>query len=167
VFFFLLMAIAGAGDELQGIKRGVMEMADVVVVNKADGGNIRRAETARAEAESALHFLSPSASGWTPRAIACSARSSLGVPEIWAMIHEHHRMISENGYLKRMRREQTLRWLHESVERGLMQVFLSSAIVQQRFAEVEEEVAAGQTSAVAAARRLLSIWQSDRAQLSH
>ena len=166
VDFFLLMAIAGAGDELQGIKRGVMEMADAVVLNKADEDNIRRAERARAEAESALHLLSPSVSGWTPRAIACSARSGLGVAEIWAMILEHHRMICENGYLKRMRREQTLRWLHESVERGLMQMFLSSATVQQRFAEVEEEVAAGQMSAVAAARRLLSMWQSDRAQRS-
>jgi LAO/AO transport system kinase len=160
--FFLLVALAGAGDELQGIKRGVMEMADTVAVNKADGDNVRQAEKARAEAERALHFLSASASGWTPRAIACSARTGVGVREIWALILEHHKVISQCGYVDQLRREQNLRWLHENVERGLMQMFVSNPMVEQRMTELEMEVGAGQITPTAAARRLLSLFKSDR-----
>ena len=163
VDFFLLVAIAGAGDELQGIKRGVMEMADAVVVNKADGDNVRQAEKARGEAENALHLLAASASGWRPRALSCSARTGFGVEEIWSAILEHHKLVTQNGFLVQMRGEQSLRWLHESVEQGLMQMFLSSSIVQQRLSEVEEAIAAGRVTPVAAARRLLSAWEADRA----
>ena len=159
VDFFLLVAIAGAGDELQGIKRGVMEMADAVAVNKTDGDNVRQAEKARGDVENALHFLPLSASGWSPRALTCSARTGLGVEQIWSSVLEHHKVISQTGFLKRTLREQNLRWLHESVERGVMRVFQSSPIVQQRFAEVEKQVAAGQMTPLAAARLLLSGWR--------
>ena len=160
--FFLLVALSGAGDELQGIKRGVMEMADMVAVNKADGDNVRQAEKARAEAERALHLLPASASGWTPRAIACSARTGLGIQDIWALILEHRKIINQCGYADRLRREQNLRWLHETVERGLMQMFVSNPKVERRMEEFEKEVAAGQITPTAAARRLLSMFKSDR-----
>lgn len=168
VDFLLLVALAGAGDELQGIKRGVMEMADVVVVNKADGDNIYRAEKTRADAEHALHFLSASASGWVPSAKICSVYTGLGVKEIWSAITEHHRVISSSGYLKRVRREQRVRWLHENVERGLMQMLLSSPVMQQRLAELENEVASGRATPIAGARRLLSLYDSiDRSHLKN
>lgn len=158
--FFLLVALAGAGDELQGIKRGVMEMADIVAVNKADGDNVRPAEKARADAERALHLLPASASGWMPRAIACSACTGLGIREIWALILEHHKIISRCGYVDQLRREQNLRWLHESVERGLMQMFVANPVVERRMEQLEKEVAAGQITPTAAARRLLSMYKS-------
>jgi LAO/AO transport system kinase len=163
VDFLLLVTIAGAGDELQGIKRGVMEMADAVVVNKADGDNVRQAEKARAEAERALHYFPASASGWTPPAVVCSARTALGVKEIWSLIVEHHRLVSGNGHLERVRREQNRAWLHENLERRLMQMFVSGSVVRKRLAVLEEEVANGKTNPMAAARELMSLYESDRA----
>lgn len=157
VDFLLLVAIAGAGDELQGIKRGVMEIVDAIVVNKADGDNVRQAEKARGIAEMALHYFPASASGWNPRALLCSARTGLGVSETWSLIAEHHRIMSQSGDLERMRRKQSLAWLHESLERGLKQMFVSRPEVQTRLAELESKVRAGQSSPVAAAHQLLSM----------
>jgi LAO/AO transport system kinase len=154
----LLVSIAGAGDELQGIKRGLMEMVDAIAVNKADGENLREAEKARAVAEMALHYLPPSASGWTPHAITCSAHTGRGVNELWLLIVEHHRTVTQSGYLQRLRREQNLGWLHENLDRGLKQIFMSTALAQRQLAELEEEVAAGMTSPIAAARQLLSTY---------
>jgi LAO/AO transport system kinase len=165
VDFFLLVALAGAGDELQGIKRGVMEMADAVVVNKADGDNLCEAEKARAEAERALHFLRPSLSGWVPRAMACSARTGLGVEEIWVSILAHHDVLRESGKLEQSWRDQQLHWLHESVEEGLMQLFLADPAVQERWTDIEQKVVAGQITALSAARSLLSFYESERRAL--
>src|ERR1039458_5103862 len=89
VDFFLLLTLAGAGDELQGMKRGVMELADVVVVNKADGSNLAAAERARTEVQNALHYLAPSPSGWTPRALSSSAHTGAGIPELWNCVLEY------------------------------------------------------------------------------
>jgi len=158
VDFLLLVTIAGAGDELQGMKRGVMEMADAVTVNKADGKNLREAEKARALAESALQFFSSSEPGWAPPAVVCSARTGRGVKEIWSLILEHHRIITQSGYLERIRREQNLCWFRENIERGLKQMFLSSPNVRQRSTELEKEVAAGEAAPIAAARLLLSLY---------
>jgi LAO/AO transport system kinase len=162
VDFLLLVAIAGTGDELQGIKRGVMEMVDGIAVNKADGENYCEAEKARAVAELALHYFPSSASGWSPPAILCSARTGLGINEIWLRIIEHHKILSQSGYLNRLRRDQNLRWLDENLERGLKQIFISTPLMQNRLAELEHEVATGRTSPVAAARQLLSIYDSNR-----
>jgi LAO/AO transport system kinase len=158
VDFFLLVTLSGAGDELQGMKRGVMEIADAVAVNKADGDNVRPAEKARSDAEGALHLFPSRASGWSPRALACSARTGVGVREIWSLILEHHQSVSENGYLERVRRDQNLGWLRESVERGLMQMLSSNPIVRERLAELEQQVADGMTSPVAAAKQVLSLY---------
>ena len=162
VEFLLLVAIAGAGDELQGIKRGVMEVVDAIVVNKTDGDNVREAEKARGVAETALHYFPTSASGWCARALVCSAKTGLGVRETWSLIVEHHRMMSRSGDLKRMRCAQNLAWLHESLERGLKQRFMSSAEVQKCLIEVEQEIAAGNLTPVAAARQLLSMFSPSR-----
>lgn len=156
VDFLLLVAIAGAGDELQGIKRGVMEMVDAIAVNKADGDNFREAEKARGVAEIALHYFPASASGWYARALVCSAKTGLGVRETWSLILEHHRLMSRSGDLKRLRCAQNVAWLHESIERGLKQMFVSNAEVQKRLIKIEQEIAAGNLNPVAAARQLLS-----------
>jgi LAO/AO transport system kinase len=161
VDFLLLVAIAGAGDELQNIKRGVMEIVDAIAVNKADGENFREAEKARAVAELALHYFPTSASGWNPPAILCSARTGLGVNEIWLRMIEHHKIVSQNGDLERRRREQNLTWLHENLERGLKQMFMSNPTMQKRLSQVEKEVATGQMSPTAASRQLLSIYASN------
>jgi LAO/AO transport system kinase len=162
VDFLLLVAIAGAGDELQGIKRGMMEMVDAIAVNKADGENFREAEKARAVSELALHYFPSSASGWIPSAILCSARTGLGVNGIWLRILEHHKLVSQSGDLERIRREQNLNWLHENLERGLKQIFMSTPLIQRRLSELEIEVAAGQISPIAASRQLLSMYDSNR-----
>ena len=162
VDFLLLVTIAGAGDELQGIKRGVMEMADMVAVNKTDGDNVSQAEKARSEVESALRLFPPLTPGWAPPALACSARTGLRVEEIWSFVLEHHKIVSGNGHLERVRREQSLGWLKENLERGLMQMFAASSAVRRQLAELEREIVEGKTSPITASRRLLSLYDSDR-----
>jgi LAO/AO transport system kinase len=161
VDFFLLLALAGAGDELQGIKRGVMELADLVAINKADGANVEAAERARAEAENALHFFPGPGSGWTPRALTCSAQAGKGIGELWACVKEHAALTRSNGWLSAWRREQTRRWMHEIIEQGLRQGFESHAGVRERMGELEREVVEGRTTSFRAARMLLETYRSE------
>ena len=160
VDFFLLVTLAGAGDELQGIKRGVMEMADVVVVNKTDGENIRAAERARTEAASALHFLPASPSGWVPRALACSAHTGRGVVELWSCVLEYLSITKPSGWFERKRHDQARHAMQENIEQGLLQMFRSDLVVQQRRALLEQWVLAGEISAVRATRELLALFAS-------
>lgn len=160
VDFFLLVAIAGAGDELQGIKRGVMELVDAVVVNKADGDNVRAAERARIEVENALHFLPQSISGWAARALACSAYTGYRVADLWTCVLEHHAMTMSNDWLPRLRLEQHRSWMQATLEQGLMQLFRSNPVIQSHMVELEERVLAGQITAVRAGRELLSLYVS-------
>ena len=163
VDFFLLVTIPGAGDELQGIKRGVMELVDAVTVNKADGDNIHAAERARVEAANALHFLPISVSGWQAPALACSAKTGRGIEEIWKCVLEHRATAQASGWLSQLRLEQSRRWMQETLETGLMQLFRSNPAIQQRLAELEKQVIAGQITAVRAGRELLSLYASGRA----
>ena len=158
VDFFVLVLISGAGDELQGIKRGVMEMADLVAINKADGSNVQAAEMARSEAEHALHFFPAPGSGWTPRAIACSAQTGRGIELLWQCACEHHALTEANGWLERSRRTQTLTWMQEIIEMGLRQRFETHPAVHARMKELERDVAAGRVSSFHAARELLEIF---------
>jgi LAO/AO transport system kinase len=160
VDFFLLVGIAGAGDDLQGMKRGIMEMVDAFVVNKADGDNVRAAERACADAEVALHFFSARGPGPGPSAILCSARTGLGIKQIWATIRDHHNRASGNGLLEELRREQRSRWFEDSVEEGLMQLFLSNQLVNARKQQLEQQVREGEITAVGAAHKLLSLVRS-------
>ena len=158
VDFFLLVLIAGAGDDLQGIKRGVMELADVVLINKADGTNQRAAERARAEAEHALHFFPASASGWTPLALTCSAHTGAGVRELWHKVLDHNQMTHSNGSLAHHRQTQMRRWMHEIVDQGLRARFDQHPAVRDRIAQIEEDVAEGRTTSFRAARLLLEAY---------
>ena len=158
VDFFLLVTLAGAGDELQGIKRGVMEMADLVVINKSDGENISAAERAVAEANNALHFLPQSPSEWTPRATACSAQSGRGIAEIWRSVLKHAELTKANGWFEQNRREQRLRWMHEILEFGLRRFFSAYPLIRMRMETFEHEVLEGQTTPFRAARELLDLY---------
>jgi len=160
VDFFLLITLAGAGDELQGIKRGVMELADVVAINKADGENVAAADRAVAEASNALHFLTGSPSGWTPRAMACSAVTGRGITELWNCVIEHAALTHANGWFEENRREQRRRWMHETLEHGLRQFFSAHPLIRMRMESFEREVLEGRKTPFRAARTLLEMYSN-------
>ena len=158
VDFFLLILLSGAGDELQGMKRGVMELADMVVINKADGTNVAAAERARSEAQNALHYFPSSPSGWTPRASACSARTRKGIAEIWDSVLEYAALTRVNGWFGETRIRQTRQWMYEIIRQGLEQRFESHPAIQERLRALEQEVAHGRTTSFRAARTLLDLY---------
>src|SRR5215472_14546630 len=132
VYFFLLVMIAGAGDELQGMKRGITEMTDLIAINKADGENKPRAERARREYENALHLFAPSATGWPPRVITCSAQTREGVPELWSIVLEHDAALKASGWFERRRRSQLKKWMNEMIEWGLRDRFHRHPEIESR-----------------------------------
>ncbi len=158
VDFFLLITLAGAGDELQGIKRGVMELADLVAVNKADGTNVAAAERARAEAQNALHFFPASGSGWTSRAMTCSALTGAGISELWVFVLEYMELTRNSGWLAAGRREQQRRWMQEMIDQALRQRFDAHSAVRGQIAALERDVAEGRTTPFRAARTLLEAY---------
>jgi LAO/AO transport system kinase len=162
VDFFLLITLAGAGDELQGMKRGVMEMADIVAINKADGDNQTAAERARSEAQNALHYFPASQSGWTPRAVTCSAATGKGIRELWESILEHTALTKANGWFALTRKDQARRWMHEIIEQGLRQQFESHPAIRRRMEALEQEVLEGRTTSFRAARTLLEIYSEPK-----
>jgi len=158
VDFFLLLMLAGAGDELQGMKRGIVEMTDLIAFNKADGGNRQAAEAARRQYESALHLFSASATGWTPRVITCSARAREGIADIWDAIVEHNTWLTSTGQLSSLRNEQAKSWMHALIEQSLRDEFLNHDGVREKLAAYEQDVLAGRLSPFRAARRLIEIY---------
>jgi LAO/AO transport system kinase len=158
VDFFLLLMLAGAGDELQGIKRGIIEMTDLVAFNKAEGSNRAKADAARREIENALHLFSAPVTGWTPRAITCSARAREGIGEIWEAVLEHRAWLLSTGQFESYRREQVKRWMYELIEQALREEFLRHAGVRAKLPACEQDVLAGRISPFRAARLLLGIY---------
>jgi LAO/AO transport system kinase len=157
--FFLLLMIPGAGDELQGIKRGIIEMLDGMVINKADGDNKPRAERARVEYSSALHLFPPAPDGWIPRVLTCSSLHGEGIAEVWEMVRQHRAQQEAGDHFDRRRRRQALSWMHELVSLGLSDLFRNDAAVQARMPELEEGVKTGTVSSLSAARELLTIFR--------
>lgn len=163
VDFFLLLMLAGAGDELQGIKKGIMEMADSIVITKADGENIRKAERARMEYQNALHLFPPNPSGWYPKVTTCSAIENNGIMEIWDIIEEHHRQFMEKGLFNEKRKMQNVAWMHHLLVEIITQRFYRKEAVNKIIPELERLVASGQVPAIKAARDLMKIHdQSDK-----
>src|ERR1035441_6933006 len=117
--FFLLLMLAGAGDELQGIKRGIIEMIDGMAINKAAGDNLQKAERARAQYESALHLFPPSGDGWTPRVLSCSALNNTGIAEIWQMVLNHEAQLEASGKIVERRTRGDLQWMDDLISMGL------------------------------------------------
>ncbi len=160
VDFYLVLLMPGAGDELQGIKKGVLELADMLVVNKADGDDVAKArESARAH-QAALHLLSPASALWTPPVLTCSALTGEGLDAVWEQIERHRRVLTGSGGWDRRRREQRLRWMWAMVEDRLLERVRSDPAVAPVMAEAEAEVAAGDLSPTAAARRILAAMEA-------
>ena len=155
VDFFLVLMIAGAGDELQGIKKGILEIADAVAVNKADGDNIEKAEFARKQYETALHFLAPSSPNWTPPVLTCSALEMIDIDVIWENVLKHHRTFTQTGELKANRKKQAVDWMWSLVKDGLKDRFYQNPEVKKILPETIKEVENGTIASTVAASRLL------------
>ena len=156
---FLLLALAGAGDELQGMKRGIVEMADVLAINKADGDNRAAAQEARAQYETALRLLGETESGWTPRVHTCSAETGDGIPEVWTSVRDYQALTQENGFFDEQRRRQARHWMYQTIEDTLRDDFFSTPAVDAARSDLEADVQAGRLSSVAAAQKLLAIYR--------
>ena len=154
--FFLLLQIAGAGDELQGIKRGVMEMADLIAVNKADGSNMEKAQLAQAQYMSALRLFSKSASGWEPQTTVCSAITRLGIDTVWEMIQQYEQLTKDNGYFEQRRQQQAKFWMHETIRNSLIHHFYHHHEIEALLSDYEQKIAENQMSSFSAAQTLLS-----------
>jgi len=156
VDFFMLLMLSGAGDELQGIKRGIMEMADMLVINKAEGDNLQPAKQAAANYRNALHLFPPHPGGWTPLVKLCSAREGSGVAEVWQSVQSYVDLCGPNGYLQQKRAEQRVQHFHEFTRQRLEAWLLKSDSQQKLYHALEEAVSRGEISPYAASRRLLA-----------
>lgn len=154
VDFFLLLMLAGAGDELQGMKRGIMELADALVITKADGENRPAAQRAKAEYQNALHLFPPTGTGWYTPVTTCSALSGDGIDSVWNTIQEHQALTTANGHRDRRRQAQNIDWLHSAIRQQLEQQFYSRAGIRERLTAIEEQVRAGKLLPVQAAEKL-------------
>ena len=159
VDFFLLLALAGAGDELQGIKRGIVEVADAIAITKADGDNRAPAKAARAEYEKALRLLSDPDSGWEPPVLTCSSQTGAGIDAVWGAVERYRAYTRETGFFEEQRRRQAQHWMEQAIEQRLHEEFFSDPNVQSAQANVEEALQDGRLSSLAAAERLLSVYR--------
>ena len=157
--FFLLLMLAGAGDELQGMKRGIIEMLDGMSITKADGDNKTKAERARNEYAHALHLFPASADGWTPPVLTCSSVTGEGLTELWQMILEHRQLVENNGFLAERRSRQALEWMNELLLMGLEDSFHSDEMVAENLPKLREEVRCGAITPFAASRELLRMYR--------
>ena len=155
VDFFLLIQLAGTGDELQGIKRGIMEMADGIVINKADGDNIDRARLAQAQFRSALMLFPKTASGWSPEVLTYSGYFELGIPEVWDMIDRYFEFVKANGYFEMKRSEQARYWMYETINEQLRANFYNNPEIERMLAEAQDRVLTNRQTSFAAARQVL------------
>ncbi|VXD16862.1 methylmalonyl Co-A mutase-associated GTPase MeaB [Marinoscillum sp. 108] len=156
VDFFLLLMIAGGGDELQGIKRGIMEMADALVINKADGNNLKPANQAKKAYENALHLFPPHESGWTVPVKTCSAIKNEGILEIWSTIETYVSTSTESGYLTRQRESQNVKWMHELIRARLETNFFGDPAMKDKITQITKKVAAGELGVRHAVNSLFS-----------
>lgn len=155
VDFFLLLMLAGAGDELQGMKRGIMELADLVAITKADGSNQLIAEGAKVTYQNAIHLFPPKPSGWKPHVVACSARNNTGINELWEIIMEYVRMTRESGYFEEFRKQQAIIRMHTTILEYLRTSFYNNEEVKLIKAEIESQLSAGTITSYQAAVKLL------------
>lgn len=162
VDFFLLLMLAGAGDELQGIKRGIIEMADTIMINKADGDNITKAKAARVEYMNALHLFPPAGNGWTPVVDICSAHTRAGIDRVWEIITEYRSLTLGNGSFIKRRMEQNLQIMRETIESGLQQHFFSRKDIHARLRKIDQEIMQGSANPYTVAQDLLDHYFGNR-----
>ncbi|MGF1556427.1 methylmalonyl Co-A mutase-associated GTPase MeaB [Paucihalobacter sp.] len=157
VDFFLLLKIAGAGDELQGIKRGIIEMADAIVINKADGDNIQKAKNAKVEFNRALHLYPAKDSGWTPTVSLCSALEQTGINDLWELIEGYLKQVKENGYFRANRIQQNKHWLTQTIDDRLKSDFYNKPQIKLELKQQMQLIEQGKTTPFVAADYLLNL----------
>lgn len=162
VDFFLLIQLAGTGDELQGIKRGIMEMADGIVINKADGDNIDRARLAQAQFRNALHLFPLPPSGWTPEVLTYSGYYEIGIPEVWDMIYRYFDFVKKNGYFEEKRRQQEKYWMYESINEHLKAHFYNNPVIEEMLVAKQKLVLEAKQSSFMAAADVLNYYFSNK-----
>jgi len=155
VDFFLVLMLAGAGDELQGIKKGILEVADALAINKADGDNIEKAKKAKSDYEAALNLLCPPSYVWKPPVLTCSALEMTGVDDIWETILAHRKKLTTTGELEIKRKKQAVDWMWALVDEGLKERFYRNNNIQKRLPKITKDVGKGITSPTVAADELL------------
>lgn len=158
VDFFLLIQVAGTGDELQGIKRGIMEISDGIVINKCDGDNVDKCHLAATSLKNALHFFPPHESGWTPQVLCYSGFYGLGIREVWDMVYQYIDFVKGNGYFEYRRNEQAKYWMYETINEHLRNHFYNNREMQQCLQQAEKLVLTGEKTSFMAAADLLDIY---------
>jgi len=158
VDFFLLLQIAGAGDELQGIKRGIMEMTDGIVVNKADGNNIEKAQLAMNQIKNALHLFPMPPSGWSPKVLTCSSKYKEQIDQVWDMIGEYLSFVKQNQYFGERRSQQATYWMYETINESLKGSFFRNPELKTKLKEMEQLVLENRISSFIAAKSLLELY---------
>ncbi len=153
--FFLLLMLSGAGDELQGIKKGIMEMADMVVINKADGDNIKKSEMAKRQYQNALHIFPLSESGWSPVVTTASAIKNIGIDTVWNEIEKYKALVDENGYFKKNRSNQQIQWMYNNINEELKRMFYGSKAIANQLQDLEKDILASKISPVKAAQLII------------
>ncbi|UQX54480.1 methylmalonyl Co-A mutase-associated GTPase MeaB [Cytobacillus pseudoceanisediminis] len=158
VDFFMLLTLTGAGDELQGMKKGIMELADAVIVNKADGSNKKLAEKTKAEYNRILHFLQPATKGWQTRAYTCSSVLKEGIPEIWKVIKTFEDTAKSSGVFEERRRLQTKQWIHSMILDQLQFSFFYHPAIKPLLPKIENEVISGNRTVTSAVEELFNVY---------
>ena len=167
VDFFMLVVLTGAGDELQGIKKGIMELADAIVVNKADGENLQRATVTAGEYERMVEFIRPATEGWKTHAYKCSAYTKDGLPELWEVMRTFEKVTKDNGVFEKRRRSQVLSWVNSMIDEHLHNLFFEDPLVKGRMSAVMEAVLNGVVSPSQAVTELIRAFDMDRAAIRH
>ncbi|MBQ7497059.1 MAG: methylmalonyl Co-A mutase-associated GTPase MeaB [Selenomonas sp.] len=165
VDFFLLVVLTGAGDELQGIKKGIMELADAIVINKADGDNLTKAQVSRGQYERMIEYIRPATPGWPTHACLCSALEKTGLKELWEVIQAFQKMTTESGVWQKRRDGQLLDWMHSMIDEHLHNLFFEDAVVTGRMPEIREAVLQGVVSPTQAVAELINLFDVKRAAM--
>lgn len=153
--FFLLLMLAGAGDELQGIKKGIMEMADMVVINKADGDNVNMSKMAKRQYQNALHIFPLADSGWSPVVSTASAIKGIGIKKVWDEVGNFKKLVDENGYFLRNRNHQQIQWMYNNINEALKNLFYGSKNISNKLKVLEKDIVSAKISSVKAAENIL------------
>ncbi len=167
VDFFMLVVLTGAGDDLQGIKKGIMELADAIVVNKADGDNLERAKVAQGEYERMCEFIRPATEGWKTHAYRCSAIKKTGLLELWAVMREFEKVTKKSGIFENRRQRQILDWVNSMIDEHLHNLFFEDPLIKSRLPSVKAAVLAGVVSPSQAVTELIHSFDMDRASIKH
>lgn len=167
VDFFMLVVLTGAGDDLQGIKKGIMELADAIVVNKADGDNLERAKVTQGEYERMVEFIRPATEGWKTHAYRCSALKKTGLLELWAVMREFEKVTKQSGAFENRRQRQIIAWVKTMIDEHLHNLFYEDPVIKGRLPEVRAAVLAGVVSPSRAVAELIKTFDIDRAAARH